>query len=89
MGAARIGLARETRGADAVVNFFKGRAQGARLALVDGVAAAVWAPGGRPRVVFDFKIAGERIVEISLVADAEALGRMSVEIVDREGPAPP
>jgi RNA polymerase sigma factor (sigma-70 family) len=89
MGAARIGLSSETCGADAVVNFFKGRAQGARLAVVDGVAAAVWAPGGRPRAVFNFKIAGERIVEINLVADADALGRMSVEIVEREGPAPP
>jgi RNA polymerase sigma-70 factor (ECF subfamily) len=88
MGATRIGLSSETRGAHPVADFFKGRAQGARLAVVDGVAAAVWVPGGRPRAVFNFKIAGERIVEINLVADAEALGRMSVEIVEREGPAP-
>jgi RNA polymerase sigma factor (sigma-70 family) len=58
LGAARIGLSNETRGADAVANFFKGQARGALLAIVDGVAAAVWAPGARPRVVFDFKIAG-------------------------------
>jgi RNA polymerase sigma factor (sigma-70 family) len=87
IGAARIGLSSETRGADAVANFFKGRARGARLAVVDTVAAAVWAPGGRPRAVFNFKIAGERIVEIDLVADAEALGRMSVRIV-KVGTAP-
>jgi RNA polymerase sigma factor (sigma-70 family) len=89
MGAARIGLSSETRGADAVASFFKGRAQGARLAVVDGVSAAVWAPGGRPRAVFHFKIVGETILAINLVADAEALGRMSVAIAGREGPAPP
>ena len=88
MGATSFGLSSETRGADAVAGFFNGRAQGARLAIADGVAAAVWAPGGRPRAVFNFKIAGERIVEINIVADAEALDRMSVEIVEREGPAP-
>ena len=88
MGATRIGLSSETRGAHAVADFFKGRAQGARLAVVDGVAAMVWVPGGRPRAVFNFKIAGERVVEINLVADAEALGRMSIEIVEREAPAP-
>jgi RNA polymerase sigma factor (sigma-70 family) len=88
MGATSFGLSSETRGADAVAGFFNGRAQGARLAIADGVAAAVWAPGGRPRAVFNFKIAGERIVEINIVADAEALDRMSVEIVERDGPAP-
>ncbi len=88
MGATSFGLSSETRGADAVAGFFNGRAQAARLAIADGVAAAVWAPGGRPRAVFNFKIAGERIVEINIVADAEALDRMSVEIVEREGPAP-
>jgi RNA polymerase sigma factor (sigma-70 family) len=87
MGATSFGLSSETRGADAVAGFFNGRAQAARLAIADGVAAAVWAPGGRPRAVFNFKIAGERIVEINIVADAEALDRMSVEIVEREGPA--
>ena len=87
MGATSFGLSSETRGADAVAGFFNGRAQGARLAIADGVAAAVWAPGGRPRAVFNFKITGERIVEINIVADAEALDRMSVEIVEREGPA--
>ncbi len=82
MGAATIGLSSEARGADAVANFFKGRAQGARLALVDGVAAAVWAPGGRPRVVFNFTIASGRIVEIGLVADRDVLDRLNVELLE-------
>ena len=86
-GATRIGLSSETRGSEAVATFFKSRAKEARLAIVEGVAAAVWAPGGRPRAVFNFRIAGDKIVEINLVADAEALGRMSVEIVEGEGTA--
>jgi len=46
----RIGTAAETRGAQTVASFFSGRARGAKLALIDGVAGLVWATGGRPRV---------------------------------------
>jgi hypothetical protein len=35
-----------------LVRTFSGRAQAADLALVNGSPGAVWAPGGRPRVVF-------------------------------------
>jgi RNA polymerase sigma factor (sigma-70 family) len=87
-GAESFGLSSEMRGAEAVATFFNGRAKGARLALVDGVAAVVWAPGGRPRAVFDFKIADHRIVEINLVADVEVVARKYVEIIDPRGPAP-
>ena len=33
---------------------FKGRARAAQPALVNGAMGLVWAPGGRPRVVFGF-----------------------------------
>jgi RNA polymerase sigma-70 factor (ECF subfamily) len=36
----------------------------------------VWAPGGRPRVVFEFTIASGKIVEIRLVADPERLRQL-------------
>src|ERR687895_768196 len=49
-------LSTEVRGAAAVADIFSGRARAARLALVDGAVGAVVAPGGRPRVVFDFTI---------------------------------
>jgi RNA polymerase sigma-70 factor (ECF subfamily) len=71
--AARMGASVEARGAEAVADFFCGRARGARLALVDGIPAAVWAPGGRPRVVFSFTIAGGKITGIVLLADPDLL----------------
>ena len=48
------------RGAAAVAETFAGRARAAKPALVNGAAGLVWAPGGRPRVVFDFTIAAGR-----------------------------
>src|SRR5580700_6193378 len=56
--AVRMGASAQANGAEAVAGFFAGRAEAARLALVDGVPAAVWAPGGRPRAVFTFTISG-------------------------------
>jgi RNA polymerase sigma-70 factor (ECF subfamily) len=74
-------LAPEIRGASAVAETFRGRAQGAQLALIDGVMGAVWAPGGTPRSAFAFTIAEGRIVGIELIADPERLGTIEVEIV--------
>ena len=71
--AVRAGADEEVRGAAAVAGNFSGRAVRARPALVDGAAGAVWAPGGRPRVVFGFTIADGRIVAIDLLADPERL----------------
>jgi RNA polymerase sigma factor (sigma-70 family) len=76
------GAAPEIRGASAVADTFKGRARVARPALVDGIAGAVWAPGGRPRVVFAFTFAGERIAAIDLLADPERLGQLDLVILD-------
>jgi RNA polymerase sigma factor (sigma-70 family) len=76
------GADREVRGAPAVADTFSGRARLARPALVDGAAGAVWAPGGRPRVVFAFTIAGGRIVEIDLLADPERLRQLDLAVLD-------
>lgn len=73
-----MGAAAETRGAKDVATTFAGRAQFARAALVDGVVHAVWAAGGRARVVFAFTITDGRITGIDLIADAERLGRMDI-----------
>lgn len=75
--AARIG-ATEACGARAVAGTFAGRAQEARLALIDGLAGAVWAQGGTPRVVFGFTVAGGRIVAIDLLADPDRLGSLEL-----------
>ena len=79
--AVQAGAAGELRGAQAVAGTFSGRARFARPALVDGAAGAVWAPGGRPRVVFGFTIAGGRIVEIEVLADPERLRQLDLEIL--------
>jgi RNA polymerase sigma factor (sigma-70 family) len=78
--AVQAGAAAEVRGAPAVAGTFSGRARFARPALVDGAAGAVWAPGGRPRVVFAFTVAGGRITGIDLVADPERLRRATITL---------
>jgi len=42
----------------------------------------VWAPGGRPRVVFTFTIAGGKIVAIDILADPDRLSRLDLTILD-------
>ena len=61
-----------------MANTFSGRDRLARPALVDGSAGAVWAPGGRPRVVFSFSIKGGKIVEIDVLADPTRLRRLDL-----------
>ncbi|MFG1704774.1 hypothetical protein ACFLIM_16430 [Nonomuraea sp. M3C6] len=48
----------------------------------DGTAGAVWAQGGRPRVVFRFEIADGRIVSIEMLADPAQLDRLDLKILD-------
>jgi RNA polymerase sigma-70 factor, ECF subfamily len=79
--AVRMGASKEVRGAPAVADTFSGRARVAQPAMVNGAVGAVWAPGGRPRVVFGFTIARGRIVQIDLFADPERLHRMDVAIL--------
>jgi hypothetical protein len=62
----------EVRGARAVAGTFVGRARFARPALVEGAVGAVWAPGGRPRVVFAFTVSDGRVADIRLLADPSA-----------------
>jgi RNA polymerase sigma factor (sigma-70 family) len=78
--AVSMGSTREVHGAEEVAGNFNGRARAAQAALVDGAPGLVWAPGGRPRVVFAFTIDGEKIVAIEMVADSERLGRLDLMI---------
>lgn len=61
---------------------FAGRAKAAQPALIDGAAGLVWAPGGKPRVVFGFTITDGKIVAIDILADPEHLGELDLEILD-------
>lgn len=71
----------ELRGGRAVATALFGQATGAELALVDGAAGAVWAPGGRPRAIFIFRVTGEVVTEIEIVTDPSAVGSLHVELL--------
>ena len=71
-------LVAEMRGAADVARVFLGRAQAARPALVDGTPGAAWAPGGRPRAIFAFKVEQGRIVEVQFIADPKSIARLEV-----------
>ena len=51
-------------------------------ALVNGAVGAVWAPGGRPRVVFAFTIARAKIVAIDILADPERLRGLDLAVLN-------
>jgi RNA polymerase sigma-70 factor (ECF subfamily) len=80
--AVNAGASREVRGATAVAGTFSGRARFAQPTLIDGAVGAVWAPGGRPRIVFGFTITRGKIVEIHLVADAERLRQLDLVVLN-------
>jgi RNA polymerase sigma factor (sigma-70 family) len=77
--AVRLGAAQQIRGAPGVAAFAR-RAHGAKRALVNGAAGAVWMPGGRLRVVFAFTIGGDKLIGIDLIADPERLRRIDLVV---------
>lgn len=74
-------LTREVRGGSAVAGVLSGRAAGAELALIEGSPGAVWAPGGKPRAVFTFRVIGDRVSEIEIVTDPSVVGALRIELV--------
>ncbi|MBO0815184.1 MAG: sigma-70 family RNA polymerase sigma factor [Actinobacteria bacterium] len=74
----RTGAEREVRGVDAVAAMFLGRARAAKVALINGVTGAVWAVGGRPRVVFSFTLTDGKITAIDLLGDPGTLSQLDV-----------
>ncbi|MBB4662846.1 sigma-70 family RNA polymerase sigma factor [Conexibacter arvalis] len=78
--AARIGVARELRGAEEVGGFCR-YARGATPALLDGDAAVVWLRAGRPRVVYRFTARDGRIAAIELIADPERLAALDLVVL--------
>jgi RNA polymerase sigma-70 factor, ECF subfamily len=52
---------------------------------VDGLVGLAGAPGGRPRVVFDFLVEDGRIVAIDLIADPTCLGELELELLNDGG----
>jgi RNA polymerase sigma factor (sigma-70 family) len=79
--AVELGAPAETRGRELVAGFSR-RARGARRVLLDGAAAVVWTPDGRPRVVYAFTTGGDGITAIDLIADPDRLGRLDLVILE-------
>ena len=76
-------LAPEVRGARAVAAVLSGRAAAAEVALIDGAPGAVWAPGGRPRAVFAFRVVGDTVTEIEIVTDPAVVRSLQVELLSK------
>jgi RNA polymerase sigma-70 factor (ECF subfamily) len=85
--AQRLGSLAEIRGAAGVAQNFKGRAQAARPALVDGALALAIIVGGQLRAVLRLTIAGDKIAGVEAVADAERLGQFDVEVLEPQPPS--
>ena len=79
--AQRLGSLAEIRGAAAVAEVFKGRAQAARPALVDGTLAVAVIVGGQLRIVLQLTLSGERISAVEAVAEDERLGSFDVTVL--------
>jgi RNA polymerase sigma-70 factor, ECF subfamily len=73
-------LAPEIRGKEQVAGTFSGRAAAAQLALINGVAGAVWAPGGRTRAAFLFTVAKGTITAMEIVYDPDRIAQLDVAI---------
>jgi RNA polymerase sigma-70 factor (ECF subfamily) len=80
--AMRLGATGALRGAPAVAETFKGRAQAARPALVDGECGLVVALDGTLRVVLLLAFDDNRISAIDAVADPEQLGGMKYVLLE-------
>ncbi|WP_027555613.1 sigma-70 family RNA polymerase sigma factor [Bradyrhizobium sp. Cp5.3] len=80
--AVRLGSLPEIRGADAVAATFKGRAQAARPALVDGAMGVAVILSGHLRIALRVSFKDDRIAAIEAVADAEQLAALDVEVLE-------
>jgi RNA polymerase sigma factor (sigma-70 family) len=77
-----MGSLRETHGAEAVATALSGGATNATLAIVDGVAAFVWAPGGQVRGVVQFTLRDDRIVSIDVTGDDARIRELDIVTMD-------
>jgi RNA polymerase sigma-70 factor (ECF subfamily) len=83
--AMQMGSPPEIRGAAAVAQMFKGRAQAAKPALVDGSVGAAVSFGGRLRIVLNFTITNHRIAGIEAIADPASIDAFDIEILTGDG----
>lgn len=79
--AVKMGSLPEISGAAAVAEVFKGRAQGAKPAMIDGALGAAVVLGGRLRIVLAITIQDDRISEINAIADPDEIKGFDVEVL--------
>jgi len=79
--AVKMGGITELRGAQAVAGTFKGRAQAAKPALVDGKVGVAVAFGGNLRIVLTLTFVDNRIAGIEAIADPERIAGFDVEML--------
>jgi len=80
--ARQAGAKEEVHGAQRVAQFYLGKAQQARPALVDGRVGIVVAPRGRLALVLKLSFANERITGIDLIADPAQLQRFDLATLE-------
>lgn len=79
--AAQLGADAEIRGAAAVAAFYKGKAVGAKPALIGDELGLVVLAAGRLRIAVRLAIEGSRITRFDAVADPEVLDRLDYFIL--------
>jgi RNA polymerase sigma-70 factor, ECF subfamily len=80
--AVHIGAPSALHGAAAVSTRSLRGARAAHLALVDGAAGLVWAPGGSPWMVFNFTLTNGTVTAIDLLADPERIRQLDIVVLD-------
>ncbi|HCS65006.1 MAG TPA: RNA polymerase subunit sigma-70 [Cellvibrio sp.] len=75
-------FAAEIAGAKAVADILNGSAQGAQLALVNGLAGAAWGMNGKTVVAFCFVVSDGKIAAIDIVMDKHILENFDIQIID-------
>jgi RNA polymerase sigma factor (sigma-70 family) len=85
--AQRLGSLAEIRGAAEVAETFKGRAQAAKPALVDGALGVAVILGGQLRIALRLTFIGDKIAAVEAVADAERLSEFELEVLEPQAPS--
>jgi RNA polymerase sigma-70 factor (ECF subfamily) len=81
--AAKMGGIAELRGAESVAAVFKGRAQAAKPAQIDGAVGVAVVLGGTLKIVLRLAFVDGRIAGIEAVADPERIAGFNVNMLDR------
>lgn len=70
---------REVIGAAAVAAIFNGQAKDAITVLVDGLAGAMWAPGGAPRSVLMFAVVDGKVASIEIMNAPDTIAALEID----------